>query len=93
MTELKPIPAAWPEARKEAQPGYRTPPHNYEAEQGLLGALLVNNAAYERVGDFLRAEHFADPAHGRIYAAIGRLVRSRSRLTGRLSLLTANSCR
>ena len=74
MTELKPLPAAWPEARREAQAGYRTPPHNYEAEQGLLGALLVNNAAYERVGDFLRPEHFADPAHGRIFAAVGKLV-------------------
>lgn len=74
MTELKPLPAAWPDVRRDAQPGYRTPPHNYEAEQGLLGALLVNNAAYERVGDFLRPEHFADPAHGRIFAAIGKLV-------------------
>ena len=74
MTELKPLPAVWPAPRAEAQPGYRTPPHNYEAEQGLLGALLVNNAAYERVGDFLRSEHFADPAHGRIFAAIGKLI-------------------
>ncbi len=74
MTDLKPLPAAWPDVRKEAQPGYRTPPHNYEAEQGLLGALLVNNAAYERVGDFLRPDHFADPVHGRIFAAIGKLV-------------------
>jgi replicative DNA helicase len=74
MTELKPLPAVWPAPRVEAQPGYRTPPHNYEAEQGLLGALLVNNAAYERVGDFLRPEHFADPAHGRIFAAVGKLI-------------------
>ncbi|MBM3548423.1 MAG: replicative DNA helicase [Alphaproteobacteria bacterium] len=74
MTELKPLPAVWPAPRAEAQPGYRTPPHNYEAEQGLLGALLVNNNAYERIGDFLRPEHFADPAHGRIFTAIGKLI-------------------
>ena len=75
VTDLKPLPAAWPEARREPQPaGYRTPPHNYEAEQGLLGALLVNNAAYERVGDFLRPDHFANPVHGRIFEAIGKLV-------------------
>ena len=74
MTELKPLPTVWPEARKEPPSAYRTPPHNYEAEQGLLGALLVNNTAYERVGDFLRPEHFADPAHGRIFAAIGKLI-------------------
>ena len=38
---------------------YRTPPHNAEAEQALLGAILSNNAAYGRVSDFLRTEHFA----------------------------------
>ncbi|MBI1775359.1 MAG: replicative DNA helicase [Proteobacteria bacterium] len=53
---------------------YRTPPHNYEAEQGLLGALLVNNNAFEKVGDFLRPEHFTDPVHGRIFEAIGKLI-------------------
>ncbi|HYD29995.1 MAG TPA: replicative DNA helicase [Azospirillaceae bacterium] len=55
-------------------PGYRTPPHNLEAEQALLGALLVNNKAHEKVSEFLKAEHFFDPVHGRIYAAIERLV-------------------
>ena len=40
----------------------REPPHNFEAEQALLGAILVNNAAYQRVAEFLRPEHFADPA-------------------------------
>jgi replicative DNA helicase len=52
----------------------RTPPHNLEAEQALLGAMLVNNTAYEKVGDFLRAEHFYDPVHERIYAAIATLI-------------------
>ena len=32
----------------------RLPPHNFEAEQALLGALLLNNKAYERVSEFLR---------------------------------------
>jgi replicative DNA helicase len=52
----------------------RTPPHNSEAEQALLGALLFNNAAYNRVSEFLRPEHFAELVHGRIYAAIGKLI-------------------
>jgi replicative DNA helicase len=30
-------------------------PHNFEAEQALLGAILMNNAAYHQVADFLRA--------------------------------------
>ena len=52
----------------------RVPPHNLEAEQGLLGAILVNNAAYERVSEFLEAEHFGDAVHGSIYGACGRLI-------------------
>jgi replicative DNA helicase len=54
--------------------GTRLPPANLEAEQALLGALLANNKAYERVGEFLEPEHFADAIHGRIYAAIRRRV-------------------
>ena len=54
--------------------GFRTPPHNYEAEQALLGAILLNNRAMEKVSEFLRAEHFADPVHGRIFAACGKLI-------------------
>jgi replicative DNA helicase len=45
----------------------RTRPHNIEAEQALLGAILVNNEAGHRVSDFLRAEHFYEPVHRRIY--------------------------
>jgi replicative DNA helicase len=52
----------------------RTPPVNYDAEQALLGAILANNLVYDRVNEFLRPEHFADPLHGRIYEAIGKLV-------------------
>jgi replicative DNA helicase len=51
---------------------YRQPPANEEAEQALLGAILVNNRAYDRVADFLRAEHFASRVHGRIFAMIGK---------------------
>lgn len=37
-----------------------------------MGALLANNKAYDRVGDFLAPEHFADPIHGAIFDAIQR---------------------
>lgn len=50
----------------------RLPPSNVQAEQALLGALLANNRAYERVSDFLAPEHFVDPVHGQIFAAIAR---------------------
>jgi len=52
----------------------RLPPSNLQAEQALLGALLANNKAYERVSEFLLPEHFADPIHGRIFQAIQRRV-------------------
>jgi replicative DNA helicase len=52
----------------------RIPPHNAEIEAALLGALLTNNRAYERIGDVLRAEHFYEPVHGRIYGAIEKLI-------------------
>jgi replicative DNA helicase len=52
----------------------RTPPYNTEIEQALLGALLISNAAHERVSEFLEPEHFGNAVHGRIYAAIGRLI-------------------
>ena len=61
---------------EEERPGasYRTPPHNFEAEKALLGTLMANNNAHDRVSDFLQPEHFADPAHGRIFEAISKLL-------------------
>ena len=52
----------------------RLPPSNQAAEQALLGALLANNKAYERVAEFLIPDHFTDPINGRIYQAIVRRV-------------------
>lgn len=52
----------------------RLPPTDLAAEQALLGALLANNLAYGRVADFLAPEHFADPVHGAVFAAIRRRI-------------------
>ena len=65
----------------------RTPPHNYEAEQALLGAVLMNNRALERVSEFLRPEHFADPVHGRIYDAC-QILTARNQLANPVTLKT-----
>ena len=53
---------------------YREVPHNTEAEQELLGAILVNNDAAAKVDDFLRPEHFSDGAHARIFEAAMMLI-------------------
>ena len=58
------------------QPQYRSAPHNIEAEQALLGAILVNNEAYYRVSDFLDAAQFHDPLHQQIYALASDLIRA-----------------
>jgi len=52
----------------------RVPPHNYEAEMALLGAILANNLVFDKVNEFLRPDHFADALHGRIYEAAGKLI-------------------
>jgi len=62
-------------AQADAAP-YRAPPHNVEAEQALLGALLVNNDAFDRVSDFLKAEHFSEELHRRIYDVCAQLIRA-----------------
>ena len=68
--------------------GYRSPPMNLEAEQALLGAILANNAAFEKVSDFLFPQHFADPVHARIFEACGKLIeRGRPEFTAGLQEL------
>ncbi len=53
---------------------FRQMPHNVEAEKSLLGAIFVNNRAFESVSEFLQADHFALREHGRIFDAVSRLI-------------------
>ncbi|WND02310.1 replicative DNA helicase [Temperatibacter marinus] len=57
-----------------SQPAYRQQPHNLEAEQALLGAILVNNEAAQKVQDFLTPDHFYEPVHGRIFDSVLKLM-------------------
>jgi replicative DNA helicase len=59
ITALRPMVPAQPEAE--------TLPHNIEAEQQLLGAILTNNEVYDRITALVKAEHFFDPVHQRIF--------------------------
>lgn len=63
----------------------RQPPHNLEAEQALLGAILVNNDAYERVVGVVRPEEFFDPLHRQIFETAGKLIVA-GRLAGPITL-------
>src|ERR671921_653722 len=64
-------------ARLEAvTPEYRVAPNNIDAEQALLGAILVNNDAYYRVSDFLEPVHFFEDLHRRIYEVATSLIKA-----------------
>lgn len=77
MEQLKQHPAA---QSAEDLP-FRTAPHNIEAEQALLGAILVNNDAFDRVSMFLEPGHFYDPLHGRIFEICAKLIQAGKRTT------------
>src|SRR5262245_5937308 len=62
-------------------PQWRQAPHNLEAEQALLGAMLIDPAAFERCADFLEPDHFFDPLHQQIYDAAGKLITAGKRVT------------
>src|SRR5919112_6451974 len=57
-------------------PEYRVAPNNIDAEQALLGAILVNNDAYYRVSDFLEPVHFFVDVHRRIYEVATTLIKA-----------------
>jgi len=50
-------------------------PSNIEAEQALLGIILFDNAAYERLSDALKANHFYEPFHARLFQAMEEHIR------------------
>jgi hypothetical protein len=70
MTAMNPRVTPLREPPKSAQ----IPPFNEEAEQALLGGLLLDNRAYGEVSGILTADDFGRAVHGRIFAAIGKLI-------------------
>ena len=80
MTDRRIRPAATQE-----EPAYRILPQNLEAEQGLLGALMLDNSALEKVSDFLCLFHFFIPVHQRLYEAILKLA-ERGQVAGPVTL-------
>lgn len=60
-----------------AEAGPEALPHNIEAEQQLLGAILINNDIFDRISSLVRAEHFYEPVHARIFeVASARIVKN-----------------
>ncbi|MFA5899797.1 MAG: DnaB-like helicase N-terminal domain-containing protein, partial [Hyphomicrobium sp.] len=60
---------------------FRQAPHNLEAEQALLGAILVNNESMDRVSAFLDPQHFYDPLHQQIFETAAKLIHAGKQAT------------
>ena len=54
----------------------KLPPQNIEAEQSILGALLLDKEAWDQVSDIISAEDFYRPAHQKLFSAISHLQRN-----------------
>ena len=79
MNEVATIGGAMTSAESEDS----TLPHNVEAEQQLLGAILTNNDTYDRIAQIINPEHFFDPVHRRIFeVASARIQKNAPRLAG-----------
>ena len=70
MTDYIPNP---PPADTEYQQ-LRMPPHSLEAEQSVLGGLLLDNSAWDRIGDVVINEDFYRHDHRLIFQAIAKLI-------------------
>src|SRR2546426_12840524 len=61
-------------ARDDEVARLRVPPHSMEAEQSVLGGLLLDNSAWDRAGDLLTDSDFYSFQHRLIFAAVGHLI-------------------
>src|SRR5258706_3806141 len=70
--------ATYPNARQESPDpqlvALKVPPHSVEAEQSLLGGLLLDNEAFDRIADMVGAEDFYRDDHRRIFRHIAKLI-------------------
>ena len=73
---MSPADSALRKPVEEPAATFRSAPHNIEAEQALLGAILVNNEAFYRVSDFLEPQHFFEPIHQKVYEISRDLIRA-----------------
>jgi replicative DNA helicase len=67
-------PSPFNAARDDEVARLRVPPHSIEAEQSVLGGLLLDNGAWDRAGDLLTDGDFYRFEHRTIFAAIGTLI-------------------
>ncbi|WP_417627523.1 replicative DNA helicase [Pararhodobacter aggregans] len=66
MTEIAALRPAAPQG-SDTTAAAEVLPHNVEAEQQLLGAILTNNDVYDRISSLVKPDHFFEPVHRRIF--------------------------
>jgi replicative DNA helicase len=74
VTALTPTPNVATSSDDISGSVFRSQPHNVEAEKALLGAIFIDNRAFEKVADFLQPQHFFVPQNGGIFKACARLI-------------------
>ena len=75
MSEVGPLRSLTPTGEEDrAVQGLKTPPHSIEAEQSVLGALLLDNTSWDLIAHILTDKDFYRAEHAVIYQAIGRLI-------------------
>jgi len=80
--------ATEPEPHAHLPMGFTAPPHDIEAEQALLGAIMVNNEALEQPAEYLTPEHFYEPVHVSIFDIMLKL-RAEERIIDHVTLGSA----
>ncbi|HEY8518506.1 MAG TPA: replicative DNA helicase [Gammaproteobacteria bacterium] len=70
---MTPEPAGYDIARRATE-RLRLPPHSVEAEQALLGGLMLDQRAWDQIADVVAVEDFYRADHRLIFAAIGELI-------------------
>ncbi|MFY7960414.1 MAG: replicative DNA helicase [Elsteraceae bacterium] len=65
---------------------FRQLPHSEEAEMALLGAIMYDNRAFDRIGDFLQENHFAIVVHRRVFAAMSRMINEKGQFADPITL-------
>src|SRR5690606_14210657 len=76
MTHKTAAPLHLQSVSKDPEIPFRQAPHNIEAEQALLGAILINNESFDRISSFLTPSHFFEPLHARIFETTAKLIQS-----------------
>lgn len=64
-----------------AQPQFDWLPHNIEAEQALLGAVLMTNDAWDACSELVEADHFFEPLHTKLWTLLGERIMAGQTIT------------